>query len=188
MCKDNISVLITKLNKGEKVYNELWEHVSSLVYSIAFKYSQRHGYEYDDVKQNAFIAWHNLTRTFNLDKMKSDNIEANYIGYLNKYLERRLHDYSSSYSIFKDNSKDIVSYSDYDDIGFLSEDMQVEPFDDYYIQALSIEEHYHKFSGREKQVFNLLKEGYDDGYIANKLDISYQNVYEYRKRIFKKIQ
>lgn len=186
----DINELIAEIKiegKDEEKMNELWEEVSSLVYSISHSYAMIHGYDYDDVRQNSFLAWHNLTRTFKMDKMQGDNIEANYISYLNKFLDKRLNDYKDSYSLYKNSQAKFLSVNRFNESAFLSEELQTNNIDDTHIRALSIAEKSHLFSPREREVYDLLKQGYENDYIAEELEISSKDVYRYKKRMEKKI-
>lgn len=182
-----IGNILKNAKENNKKYNRLWGEVNKLVYSIAYSYAIEHNYDYNDVKQNSYLAWRNLTRTFNLDKMAGNNIEANYISYLNKFLPKRLNDYKYSYSLYKDPDATMTSIDSMNSYEFLDEQFQDNNINNDFIKILDIEDKKDVFSPREKEVYELLKKGFDNKTISEILEINNKDIYRYKKRIRDKI-
>jgi DNA-directed RNA polymerase specialized sigma subunit len=180
-------IIIDIKENGENRYNDLWEQVKRLVFSIAFDYARKYDFEFDDVKQNAYIAWKSLSEGFSMNKMTEGNIESNYISYINKYLPKRLHNYAEDYSIFNDWK--IISYDQFSDPCFLSDELVDEghgELDDTVV--MTIENNLDKLTEKEKETYFLLKEGYRQVDIANKLDLARSTVHARKERLFKKVK
>ncbi|MFW6377398.1 MAG: LuxR C-terminal-related transcriptional regulator [bacterium] len=185
-------LIIENKNNKNKMY-ELWReileyedeydknHLEERLKSFAYS----RNYEYDDVYQNAFICFLNLFENFDINKTKGTNLKKSFLGYIHNYLFKRLNNYKDG-SMFLDSK--IISYDEFENIEFLNEDLEVETINDNFIDTLIIDNCYDKLSNREKEVYNLLREGYDHGYIANKLEIDRRDVYRYKERISKKVK
>lgn len=165
-------------------YGELWEHMKNLVYSIAYRYARKKRVNYDDVKQNAYVAWRSLTRTFSAKKMNGEGYEANYVNYLNKYLPKRLFDYADSYSMFDDYR--VMSLSQFDNYEFLSDEF-VQSDSDIKDLRVTIDEITKNFTDMRLEVFELMKEGYNKTDIGRILDVSRNTVYYHYDIIMEKI-
>lgn len=164
-------------------YNELWEHMQSLVYSIAYRYARKNRVEYDDVKQNSYISWYNLTRTFKTKKMNGNNVKANYISYINKYLPKRLIDYAKDYSLFNDFR--VMSLSAYDHYEFLSDEFVLEEGNTKDLRA-TVDVIVDSFTDRRKEIFELMSQGYNKTDIGRLLDINRSTVYHHYNIIMEK--
>ncbi|MFW6015291.1 MAG: sigma-70 family RNA polymerase sigma factor [bacterium] len=187
-----IDKVLISVKKGEDNIYELWK----LVLNYEDDYDKKHlkerlrsfaysrNYEFEDVCQNAFIAFMDLFDNFDISRTQGDNLKKSFLGYIHNYLFKRLNNFKG-YSIFNDSR--MISYDQYDNYEFLNEDLKVIVINDNFIDLLLADNCYDKLSPREKQVYNLLREGYDDGYIANELDMSYQQVYNYKQYIRDKI-
>lgn len=190
-----IEQLIRAIKNGEddKIY-KLWvaildyedkhddEHLRERIKSFAYS----HNYEHDDVYQNAFICYIDLLEKFKISKTNGSDLEKSFLGYIHNYLFLRLHDFKKTYSIF--NNKKVDSYNKFDDYEFLSDDLTHEPIGNNFIDVIQMDNYYDKLSKREKEVFNLLREGYDHGYIAKELDMDRRNVHKYKNRIANKLK
>lgn len=181
-----IEAIIYKIKKEDEGYNDLWREYKSLIKKIAEDFSSTYNNNYEDVRQNSYIAFRDLVDDFKLNKVESD-LRTAFTAYIKKYLPLRLRNFEDSYSLFQ-SSKDDVNSLDNIDLENKINSLRYEKFNDDYHKVFEIEQKLHKLSQREKQVYYLLKEGYDDGYIADELGISYQNVYEYKQRMRKKLK
>lgn len=188
--KQQLNKILNDIKNGIDRKNDLLmnDRIMSAIKGISGSYAEEKNFEYDDVFQNAIIEFYDLLRTYTFYE-DDNNLSKTFIGYLNKYLTLRLNDYYDTYSMFRNsNDVNVVSLESFDNYEFLNEDLQVEEIDNNFIDLIATNNFYDKLSFREKQVYDLLKEGYDDGYISNELGISFQHIYSCKKRISKKIK
>lgn len=191
-----IDDLVKKVKDRQDKEYKLWETIlyfddkykEKHLYNRLKLFADKHGYVFDDVYQNAYICYSELLDNFELSKIGDNSIQNAFLAYIHNYLFKRLHNYSDTYSLFKHPNKTVVSYNPYDEYEFLNKDFQVETIDNNFIDVLQIDNYYDKLSPREKEVYDLFKEGYDHGYIADKLDIHHHDVYNYKKRILEKVK
>jgi DNA-directed RNA polymerase specialized sigma24 family protein len=162
-------------------YDELWEHMEDLVYSIAYTHARSKKVSLDDVKQNSYIAWYNLTNSFSTDKMMGDSLEGNYVNYLHKYLPKRMYDYlNGSYSMFNDYR--VRSLDTYDNYEFMSEEFVIDNRELVNMRA-TIDLIVDNFTDSRREVFELMRQGYNKTDISRILDVNRSTVYHHYYKI-----
>lgn len=189
--KQQLNGILNDIKAGIDRKNDLLmhEHIQSTIKSISSNYCKKTGFNFNDVYHNSIIEFYDLLRTYTFYDDNDGNYRESFLGYLMKYLPLRINDYYNDYTIFRNKEGiKVWSIDYYDESGsFLDEDLQMEVINNKLIDLLTIDNCYDKLSPREKQVYDYLREGYDDGYIASKLDMSYQQVYNCRKSIKSKV-
>jgi len=178
--RDSKVVMNDVLVEDKDCYDELWNHMEDLVYSIAYSYFKRKKSNLDDVKQNAYLAWYDLTKSFSVSKMMGDSLEANYVSYLNKYLPKRLYDYADEYSLFNDYR--IMSLDPYTDHAFLSDKLVLDN-EDLKSDRVTVEVIVEDFTDMRKKVFNLMKQGHNKTDISRILEVNRSTVYHHYYKI-----
>jgi DNA-directed RNA polymerase specialized sigma subunit len=173
------------IDNDYKNINGVWNLYKDLVYSIAYTYASTRKVDVNDVKQNSYLCWLELTKSFKGKKMNGDSLEGNYVSYINKYLPKRLNNYWKDYSLFNDYN--IFELDRFDEFEFLSPDLIQEDIEDNTLSTV-IGNNIDMFTPKEKELYFLLKEGYIATDIADMLEVSDATISEHRKNIQGKIR
>ncbi|MFW5891245.1 MAG: helix-turn-helix transcriptional regulator, partial [bacterium] len=169
-------------DKRQKIVNK--------VMSIMYNFSKNTNVYWDDIGSETKYILIKIIKKLN--KKYSDNALGNVLlAYLEKALYHRLYNKIDEMLVPQEdkNFNDVIHLSSFEaPPEKLFNKLSVEDFSDKLINEIYLDGFWKLLSPREKEVYALLRKGYDHGYIANKLKIDRRDVYRYKERIKNKIK